>query len=234
MNSLSRSYDVILIAVRHGQTHWNLPEVNLMQGCSDGPENELNATGLAQAEELAETMWEKHNDISRTIYSSNLKRAVKTAEKTAAKFQAMQKQYVQVVTREDLQECNFGNAEGKSYDQLKAIEDRIAAEHPDRKARWSIRPVPNMETYHELSARAKRAFTEIAEEHLKQADAKPGQKVAAFTSGRIIRILLTDILNKDDQEGLPNCGAVLLGYTAQTRQLEVIKIEKMLQEKPKT
>ena len=220
----SQSYDVVLMLCRHAQTDWNKPEFNLMQGRSDGPENELNAEGEAQAQVLAEKICAHHSDISPTIYSSNLRRAIKTAQYTADKFRSMQKP-VEVKTRADLQECDFGDAEGKSYDDLKRAEDELMAKYPERQIRWSIRPVPNMETYHVLTARAKKALTAIAEEQL-QRNAQTGHTVAVFTSGRIIRILLTDIQNQE-VEGLPNCGALHLGYSAKTQSLHFLKRETM-------
>jgi len=61
-----------IILARHGETEWNLKEV--FRGRLD---IELNETGIKQAELLAEYLSERKID---AIYSSPLKRAVKTAE----------------------------------------------------------------------------------------------------------------------------------------------------------
>jgi broad specificity phosphatase PhoE len=61
-----------IILVRHGETKWNVEEV--FRGRIDV---ELNQTGIKQAELLAEYLSKRKID---AIYSSPLKRAVKTAE----------------------------------------------------------------------------------------------------------------------------------------------------------
>ena len=61
-----------IILARHGETEWNVEEV--FRGRLD---IELNETGIRQAELLAEYLSERKID---AIYSSPLKRAVKTAE----------------------------------------------------------------------------------------------------------------------------------------------------------
>jgi len=61
-----------IILARHGETEWNVEEV--FRGRID---IELNETGIKQAELLAEYLSERKID---AIYSSPLKRAVKTAE----------------------------------------------------------------------------------------------------------------------------------------------------------
>jgi len=61
-----------IILARHGETEWNVEEV--FRGRID---IELNETGIKQAELLAEYLSERQID---AIYSSPLKRAVKTAE----------------------------------------------------------------------------------------------------------------------------------------------------------
>jgi probable phosphoglycerate mutase len=61
-----------IILARHGETEWNVEEV--FRGRTDV---ELNQTGIKQAELLAEYLSKRKID---AIYSSPLKRAVKTAE----------------------------------------------------------------------------------------------------------------------------------------------------------
>lgn len=64
-----------LILARHGETEWNVEEI--FRGRAD---IELNQTGLKQAELLAKYLSRRQID---AIYSSPLKRAVKTAEAIA-------------------------------------------------------------------------------------------------------------------------------------------------------
>ena len=95
--------------LRHGQTDWNLE--GLLQGRTDVP---LNATGMTQADEakilLADTL-------VTTICCSPLGRARQMAEIVNEALKC------QLVIIDELQECSFGEAEGKpvtvgSYDVL--------------------------------------------------------------------------------------------------------------------
>lgn len=63
-----------LFLARHGQTDWNIGKQS--QGVAD---IELNATGIAQAEQLAEEI-RRHGLQFDVVYSSPLRRAKKTAE----------------------------------------------------------------------------------------------------------------------------------------------------------
>ena len=66
-----------IILIRHGETEWNAGEI--FRGRID---IELNETGIKQAELLAEYLGEVKID---AVYSSPLRRALKTAEMMAAK-----------------------------------------------------------------------------------------------------------------------------------------------------
>ena len=65
-----------ILFVRHGETDWNVER--RVQGHSDRP---LNATGLAQARELAAELREGRID---AVYASDLARARDTAAAVAA------------------------------------------------------------------------------------------------------------------------------------------------------
>ena len=88
--------DMILYIVRHGQTDWNLEY--RMQGRAD---IELNATGIKEAENLAEQL--KDVDFV-ACYSSPLKRALKTAEIIVGD--------APIIIDERLAERGFGDGEG--------------------------------------------------------------------------------------------------------------------------
>jgi broad specificity phosphatase PhoE len=66
------------LLARHGETEWNREE--RYQGHADPP---LNATGRAQAEELANSLVEEQVE---AIYSSDLRRAAETAEIVGARL----------------------------------------------------------------------------------------------------------------------------------------------------
>lgn len=101
---------------RHGETDYN--KEKRWQGC--GIDTELNENGLKQAEVLAETLACKNLQI---IYSSCLKRAIKTAEIVADKLN------IKVKCINDLREGCFGEAEG-----MRKVE--VAEKYPEIFELW--------------------------------------------------------------------------------------------------
>lgn len=109
--------------LRHGETDWNAQ--NLSQGDIDIP---LNANGRAQALRAAELM--RGHEIA-TIVSSNLSRAVDTAEAVAAVTG------VPVLTDAGLREVKFGEQEGKPMGDW--YDDWIAGTYtPDRAEPFAV------------------------------------------------------------------------------------------------
>lgn len=104
-----------LYIIRHGETNENAQDI--VQGWLD---TELNVNGLAQARRAAESF----NKSIDAIYSSDLKRATRTA-------QEFRKKYRNVPYFEDrrLRERNFGDASGTrrdehDWEQFWSTEDR--------------------------------------------------------------------------------------------------------------
>ncbi len=95
-----------LYLIRHGETDWNAEK--RLQGSID---TELNAVGRAQAEAFIPSL----ESVGITlIYSSNLKRALQTAEILAHALA------VPLSVDERLRECSFGTIEGLTLDELAA------------------------------------------------------------------------------------------------------------------
>jgi probable phosphoglycerate mutase len=107
-----------ILAIRHGETAWNVD--NRIQGQLDVP---LNATGLWQAERLADALAEE--DIA-VVYSSDLARARQTASAVAARGGRP------LVDEPGLRERGFGIFEGRTWSE---IEERWPAES----TRWRRR-----------------------------------------------------------------------------------------------
>jgi alpha-ribazole phosphatase len=137
-----------LVLARHGQTDWNLE--GRYQGHNDPP---LNATGRAQAGELAEQLAGRS---FKAIYSSNLRRAYETASIIA------ERHGLAVQVDERLKEVDLGGWEGMLFSD-------IIAEYP---AEWEQRQrdpahsrPPGGESASELSIRVWAAVDEIARRH---------------------------------------------------------------------
>ncbi|MBR1953244.1 MAG: histidine phosphatase family protein, partial [Lentisphaeria bacterium] len=88
--------------VRHGETEANVTD--RLQGQSDTP---LNAQGLAQADLVAERLKDEPFDI---IFSSDLSRALVTAEKIAAGRP--------VIPVKELREWHFGRWQGMLLQEI--------------------------------------------------------------------------------------------------------------------
>ena len=94
-----------IILVRHGETEWNVAET--FRGRID---IELNETGIKQAELLAEYL----SDVKiETIYSSPLKRALKTAELIANYHQ------LEVKIAPGLIDFDYGKWQGLPHQEVK-------------------------------------------------------------------------------------------------------------------
>ena len=110
-----------IILVRHGETDWNVAEV--FRGRIDV---ELNETGLKQAELLAGYLGSVEID---TVYSSPLKRALKTAEVIA------DRKKLEVSVIPGLVDFDFGNWQGLSHQEVRDKYKELYAEwidYPER------------------------------------------------------------------------------------------------------
>ena len=94
-----------IILVRHGETEWNVEEI--FRGRID---IELNETGIKQAELLAEYLSDLRID---AIYSSPLKRALKTAKMIAGYHK------IGVEVAPGLMDFNYGRWQGLSHQEVK-------------------------------------------------------------------------------------------------------------------
>ena len=161
--------DKELFIVRHGETEWN--KNRKYQGQKDV---KLNETGKKQvrlsAEELAEFDLE-------AVCSSNLSRARDTAEEIAASHQLQVRQFA------GLREIDFGDWEGKSYEEI--IEQQKERFHD-----WLQNPgrtsPPGGEDMQEFQQRVCRAFEQILE--------FSADKIAVAAHGGSIRVYMLKVL----------------------------------------
>jgi 2,3-bisphosphoglycerate-dependent phosphoglycerate mutase len=154
-----------IIAIRHGETSWNVD--TRIQGQLDIP---LSANGRWQAERLAEAL---RDEPIKAIYASDLVRAWETAEYVSrATGVALTKEI-------GLRERGFGDFEGKTFAEIEAL-------LPDQSMRWRRRDpdfAPNGgESLVALRARVVEAAQRLAAQH-------PGEQIALVGHGGVMDVL---------------------------------------------
>lgn len=163
-----------IMLVRHGETYWNAS--GKIQGRSD---IELSPTGIEQARILAEFCPFERAD---AVYSSDLKRAKRTAEILAEKFG------LSVQSVPELREVSFGDWEGNNFDNLQKTE-------PENVEKFFKRPdelkIPNGETFAELQARAMVGLKKIIAAHANDENSQ----IIIGAHGAVNRAILCAILD---------------------------------------
>ena len=141
-----------IIAVRHGETAWNVD--TRIQGQLDIG---LNAQGQWQAERVGAALAGESID---RIYSSDLQRAQSTAQAIARHARNITAR--EVALHQGLRERGFGSFEGETWAD-------IAQKWPDQSMRWKQRDPhfapPGGETPTELLARVSATVNDIAARH---------------------------------------------------------------------
>jgi probable phosphoglycerate mutase len=156
-----------ILAIRHGETAWNLD--TRLQGHLDIP---LNASGLRQAQLLAQALV-KGDDID-AIYASDLVRAHATAQEIA-------KAVGQTVTAHvGLRERHFGAFQGHTYAEIEATQAEHAWHWRKRTPEWA--PPEGGESLVALHARIVHTVDDLAAKH-------PGQQIVLVAHGGVLDIL---------------------------------------------
>jgi broad specificity phosphatase PhoE len=158
-----------ILLARHGETDWN--REGRWQGWADPS---LNGTGHDQARKLAEKL--AGTDID-AVYSSDLRRALETAEILAAPHN------LTVATDPGLREIDVGQWSGLTRDQI--------AE------RFPLGNRPGGETREQHSDRVLASVERIARAH-------PGERVLIVAHGGCLRALQRH-LDDDVTHPIPNC-----------------------------
>jgi probable phosphoglycerate mutase len=158
-----------IIAVRHGETAWNVD--TRIQGQLDIG---LNHRGLWQAERVGAALAEESIDL---VYSSDLQRAHTTAQAIARHAGNLVNRDVQLHT--GLRERGFGAFEGETWAD-------IAHKWPDDSRRWKQRDPhfspPGGETPTQLLARVAQTVNEIAARHA-------GEHIVLVAHGGVLDML---------------------------------------------
>lgn len=160
-----------LLLIRHGQTDWNL--LGKYQGQTDIA---LSGEGIRQVDLLAQNFPVDTLDI---IYTSDLQRALMTAERLAEKFSAP------LYADKALRELNFGAWEGLTYQE---IAERWPQEVKNLFGAPEKLQIPEGETFLMLQRRAMNKIHEIRAEN-------EGKNVAVVAHGAISKAILTALLH---------------------------------------
>lgn len=199
-----------LLYIRHGEVPGNNPSPSTYIYTGSGTNEALTEKGKMQAETCAKRIsdLEKRGVIGKVtaIYTSDLKRAVETAEPIAKELG------LGLQLRHTLREIYWGCAEGQLVQTMMkdwgAAEQQIKELYPVRKMRWDHLPVfEGAETYNALLNRTLEELKRIGESH-------PGETVLIIGHGRALKTLIADA--KDSEMNLPypeNCGIAEFTYS---------------------
>lgn len=159
-----------LLLVRHGETEWN--KLLRYQGHTQTP---LSEAGRQQAKALSKRLAKEKID---AFYSSDLKRAMETAEIIAAPHQ------MNVTGRPEFREIKFGAWEGLTYKE-------IIEKYPQEMGEWQVRPsvtrIPEGEILTEVNERAMAGIEQIKKDH-------SDQTILLVAHGGVTRVILCSIL----------------------------------------
>jgi alpha-ribazole phosphatase len=157
-----------IIAIRHGQTTHNAKKIMMGHGHGN-----LSKLGQSQAQALSKAL--KHQKLD-FVYCSDLKRCKQT-------LQAISKYHknVPVIFTEDLRERNWGNMEGKTYDEAQRARENYLGSQLKYKPKGG-------ESLIELRKRVQNFINYIKKNH-------PDGNLLFVTSGGVLR-MINSILTK--------------------------------------
>ena len=162
-----------LLLVRHGVTDHN--DNRRFAGQIDV---ELNDEGFRQAEKIRDRLAEEKID---AVYSSDLKRAVATAEVIASTHKA------DIIQQPELREMNYGDIESLTYDEIRERYPEVSNSIFNFTVDLSL---PGGENFREFAERS-RSFLDTVREY------EEDQTVLIVTHGGVLRVLMCDLLGID-------------------------------------
>ncbi|OMP02065.1 Histidine phosphatase superfamily, clade-1 [Corchorus olitorius] len=180
--SMEQAYTEIIV-VRHGETAWNA--TGRIQGHLDV---ELNQVGRQQAALIADRLSREPN-IS-AIYSSDLKRALETAETIASSCGKLQ-----VIQDPDLRERHLGDVQGLLFREAAKVRPEAYRAFSSRRTDQVI--PGGGESLDQLYHRATISLQRIGQKHR-------GKRVVVVTHGGVIRALYRRACSKRFRGSIPN------------------------------
>ena len=124
--------------VRHGETDWNA--ARRLQGHTD---IDLNARGLAQAQQMAHAIKKIHLAFD-VLYTSDLQRAAKTAKAIEQLFD------VSAISSAELRERHLGALQGLTTDEAPHLEPALWKSHLSRNVSEELRGGESIQQFSEL------------------------------------------------------------------------------------
>ncbi|MBN2522426.1 MAG: histidine phosphatase family protein [Bacteroidales bacterium] len=157
--------------IRHGETEWNV--AMRLQGVKD---SNLTSKGLKQAELVAGKLCKRKFDI---IISSDLGRAIKTAEIIASKTR------LNIIRDQTLRERNFGIMEGLTREEISEKYPDVISGYMKRKVSYAIE---NGESLTEFYDRVTQGLNRIISIH-------KGEKILIITHGGVLDCMIRMVFN---------------------------------------
>ncbi len=162
-----------LLLVRHGITESN--SARRFAGYSDV---EMNADGYSQVERLRDRLVDEKID---AIYSSDLKRALVTAEVVSSGHK------VDIVTCSELREMNYGDAEGLTFQEINRLYPEVAESIVNFNLRLKF---PGGESFEGFIERTNK-FLDRLQRHA------PSETILVVSHGGPLRVLVCSLLGID-------------------------------------
>ena len=159
-----------LLLVRHGDTELNSRE--RFWGATDV---KLSAAGVKQAEQLRNHLATEKVD---AVYSSDLKRALVTAETIASRHR------LGVISCTELREIDFGDVEGLTYEEISQLYPELARQWSERMPKMRY---PGGESRDEFDNRVAK-FLGRLKEHL------PGEAILIVGHSGVLRTLMCQLV----------------------------------------
>jgi len=162
-----------LFLVRHGETELNSAE--RYWGRSDV---KLSAAGIEQAERLRDRLAVEKID---AVYSSNLERALVTAEIIASGHQ------LAVITCAELREVNFGQLEGLNFSEISRLYPEVAKLWVERSTKLKY---PGGESLVEFNTRVSKFLSRLDKHTV-------GETILIVAHAGVLRTLVCQLLGID-------------------------------------
>ncbi|MEK6579547.1 MAG: histidine phosphatase family protein [Bdellovibrionota bacterium] len=192
-----------LFIFRHGETDWNA--AGRFQGHLDIP---LNDCGRDQAKSLVKTLNEQKIE---AVLSSDLKRALETAQIVAEHFQ------IPVFTDAGLREAHLGEAQGLTYSEIETKFGETATRWKSRHLTDADISYPGGESGTQVFQRTMAAI----EKFFKDQDFS---RIGLSCHGGVIRRIMQNILPPgSDPVPIPNAVLYILEYNSKNKSLGMYK-----------